>query len=115
MQQHFQAHIDNLQDFCQLLVVYGIKRQDVQYFIEKFIEEMKELQEKLLSFINSKAEDNEEYITYKELKDILIEKKIQQDIQKLKSFLILILNISNNHHRSTNFFNRIEQILKFLE
>lgn len=43
MQQHFQAHIDNLQDFCQLLVVYGIKRQDVQYFIEKFIEERNKL------------------------------------------------------------------------
>ena len=83
--------------------------------LQKYIEEMKEIQEKLLSFINSTDDDNEAYDPFEDLKDILAKQKIQRKHQKLKSFLKLILNICNNYHRPTNFFERVEQILKHLE
>lgn len=72
---------------------------------------MKEIQEKLLSFINRTDEDNESYITFEELKEILSKQNIQRKHQKLKSFLKLILNICNNYHRSTNFFINISLAL----
>ena len=40
--------------------------------LEKYIEEMKELQEKLLSFIDSTDENNDYYIEFEELKDTQI-------------------------------------------
>ena len=82
--------------------------------LQKYIEEMKEIQEKLLSFINSTNDDNEAYDPFEDLKDILAKQKIQRKHQKLKSFLKLILNICNNHYRSPEFFRKVEQVLKFL-
>ena len=83
-----------------------MKSNKSQENYQQYIEEMKEIQENLLSFVDNTDEDNEDYMTFEDLKEILTEQKILKKRQKLKLFLIL--NISNNHHRSTNFFERIE-------
>ena len=81
----------------------------------KYIEEMKKIHEALLLFLEDSGEFEEDFYNFRDLKDILMKQKILSKKQKLKSFLLLILNICNNHQRSPVFFSKIERILEFLE
>ena len=70
---------------------------------------MKHIQEILLEFLdneNSVEEDFQKVIKY------LDDQKIRENQHELKSILHLLSKISNHHYRSTNFFTKIEQILK---
>mgnify|MGYP001061961396 CR=1 FL=1 len=75
----------------------------------KLIEEMKEIQEYLLEFLDN--DDNSED-DFSNLKIIFNNFNIANDQHKFKALLYLILNISNNHHRNPNFFIKIDKILK---
>lgn len=76
--------------------------------IKDYIEQMKSIQNKTLLFIDSE-ESIEEH--YSNLVKILDDVKIKENKISLKQFLSFIIQISNNHHRKQNFFNKIEQIL----
>ena len=74
---------------------------------QRYIAGMKNLYERLLSFIGNSEIYEEDCNDFNELKTILSEQKILQHDAKLKSFLSLILNICNNHHRSSYFLKKI--------
>ena len=72
---------------------------------KKYIEEMKNIQENLISYI-----DNEE--NYKNLINIFQKINIHEDKFKIKSLFHLLLQISNNYHRVSDFFSKIERIIQ---
>ena len=74
---------------------------------EKYLEEMKAIQKSFLQFLD---EDNEE--NFNNLKKLIEGFKILENKQEIKSFLYLISNIAENHHRGPNFFKKIERVLQ---
>ena len=76
--------------------------------IPKYIEEMRNIQMKLLNYLDDddRCEEN-----YQNLKDIINDIQIQNNPHKLKSVLYMVNKISKNHYRKPNFFSKIEQIL----
>ena len=78
----------------------------------KFIEEMKKIHGILLDFLDH-GDNNEE--KYQNLIQIFDDIKIHDDKFKIKLLLYLILKISNDHHRESEFFSKIEQILRFFK
>lgn len=79
----------------------------------KYIEEMKELYEVISSIIES-IDELENYFQFVELQQILDNLKIRQNKQKLKLCLAIIVNISYNHYRSEDLFNKIKEILNII-
>ena len=77
--------------------------------IQKYIDENKELQNLILQIINkSEAEDD---TIYQQLIIFLDTYQYEKNKPKLERYLHLISNISANHHRGPNFFEKIEKIL----
>ena len=76
--------------------------------LPKYLEELKILHEAILLYM-------EDYVNFGNLEEILRNQKILKTNKKLKPFLLLILNICNNHHRSSDFLDIIKKILKYLE
>lgn len=68
--------------------------------IESFIKKGKEMQNDLLDFID----DQIEYLTFTQK---LIQYQLQKNHYEFKTFLYLIVNISNNHYRYPSFFQRL--------
>ncbi|KAK8881292.1 hypothetical protein M9Y10_004027 [Tritrichomonas musculus] len=82
--------------------------QSMQFFRE-FTGKMKEAQSKLLEFLeNTKVQE----VDFQRLIQYLNNSKIPENKQEFKCLLHLISKISNNHHRSNGFIQKIEQILK---
>ena len=80
--------------------------------IEKYLEKIKEIQSKVLNYIeNTEVDEN----NFKEIIKICDEYKIQEDKNDFKLFLYLLNNISNNHHRDANFFDKFFKILKYYQ
>lgn len=79
--------------------------------IQKIINKNRKLTNMLLKYI---GDENQSIDEYEQLRSFLDQNQIQQNYEKLRELLHIILNISNNHHRNINFFNKIEQIFKFL-
>ena len=81
--------------------------------IEKYLEEMRKIQENLLDYIDYEIGIEEKYPNLKNIfKDINIHNN-QFEIKSL--FYLIIIKISNNHHRESGFFSKIEQILKLFK
>ena len=78
-----------------------------------FLDEMKIIEIKFLEYLDN--ETNEEEILFTSLKLILADFRIQDDLYKFKSFLHLLMKISNNYHRKINFFEKITRILKLFK
>ena len=72
------------------------------------LEEMKKIQENIIDFIEN--EDNVEE-KFQNLLNMIKDFKIRDNLYKLKLLVHLISKISCDHHRGTNFFSKIEQIL----
>ena len=79
--------------------------------IVQYIKKMKMIQTALISFLEKENTDD----NFINLKDLIIETKIHKDQHKFKSFLHLLLKISNNYHRQSFFFEKIEKILVFFQ
>lgn len=62
----------------------------------------------LINFIDD--EENDE-MKASFLFHIFKEQNYTENLDKIKSVLFSLLNIANNHHRSTNFYQKIEKIL----
>lgn len=75
----------------------------------KYLKEMRNIQEKLLTYIEDESNDEKNYC---ELNNNFDEIKIREDQHRLMSFLHLLTKISNNHHRGSNFFIKIDRILQ---
>lgn len=80
--------------------------------IKKYLENMKKAYEDLLIFIDN---ENNETENFQNLNKTFQDIQIRDDRNNLRLFLHLIVNVSNNHHRSATFFNKIDQILKYFE
>ena len=80
--------------------------------IQKYCDEMANIQIKLHEFLDCelKAENK-----YQDLKNIFDDIKIYDNRHQFKSILHLLLKISNNYHQKSNFFDKIGQIIKILE
>lgn len=76
--------------------------------IYHIIEKMKDLQSKILDYVD-KDEDMEE--NFEVLCNFVNEQKICKNEQYFIILLQLLVDISNNHHRTNNFFQKIERIL----
>ena len=78
--------------------------------VQKIFQEMNEIQNSLLDFLDDEVVDDKKYEDFK----ILIEKfKIREQRHEFENILHLIAKISNNHHRYPNFIKKIETILTF--
>ena len=81
-----------------------------QTFIQDYFEKLKLIQEALLSFL-----DDENNQTFESLTKLMNEQKITENKDDFKLFLHLLCKISNNHHRTPYFFNKICDILKTIQ
>lgn len=73
---------------------------------------MKIIQESLLEYIDSDNNLNENLEIFKQF---LLDQKIKDDCYELKEFSHLIVKIANNHHRTANFYTKIDSILLYLK
>ena len=80
--------------------------------VKQCIDGIKNIQNNLLLFLDDKNNEEENFLNLIELFE---KHQIVQDHNKLYSFLYLLAKISNNHYRSTNFFQKIEKILTILK
>ena len=74
--------------------------------MQKYIEKEKEIQIILMEFIDGERD-------YKDFLRQLEGYQLPNNQYEFKSFLYILINISNNHHRSPTFFAKIEQIIRF--
>ncbi|KAK8865030.1 hypothetical protein M9Y10_010559 [Tritrichomonas musculus] len=79
--------------------------------IHEYIDLMKQVNYILLQYIDEN--ESQDYLL--SLKQIIEEHNISENKEKLGDFLRLILIITNNHNRNSNFFNKIEKILFLLK
>lgn len=76
--------------------------------IEIYIGKKGELQNLLLELLEN-VDDDDENFNY--LIEFINKGKYQNNPEEFKQFLRLILNVSNNHHRTENFFTKIKKII----
>ena len=75
--------------------------------IHEYLEIMKVIQENILNYIDEESNVQEKYC---KLQNIIDDLQIRDNQHIFKQLLYLLLKVSNNHHRESNFFNKIEQI-----
>ena len=75
--------------------------------IQKYLEKIKDFQRNLLNYLDDEIEEQEYHNMIKYLQDQFDSKEIQE----IKETLQLILNIVNNHHRSPNFWEKVDKFL----
>lgn len=73
---------------------------------------MKETQQKIIDFIEDDEEIEEKL---QNLRFFIDDLEIKKNIHKFRSFLYLVANISNNYHRSKDFFSKIAKIILILK
>lgn len=76
------------------------------------LKKMKIIQENLLEYIDCEDNLNENLEIFKQF---LHDQKIKDDCYELKEFFHLIVKIANNHHRTANFYTKIDSILLYLK
>ena len=84
------------------------KKQQIISYIQRFAEKMKNIEEKLIDYIDQK-EDQE--IKYQILTDYLTDIYIHKNKEDLKLFFHLIVQMSNHYFRCKDFFVKINKIL----
>ena len=77
-----------------------------------FVDIMRNIQDNILNFLD-KSDDNEE--NYQIITDIFEYQKINENIQKIKLVLKLLLKIAKNHHHETDFYAKIFKIILYFE
>lgn len=82
----------------------------MQKSIRKIIDEIREVQNIVLEFIENESSTENEF---KKLIILFQDIKIKENKRKLMSLLYLIAKISDNHHRMLHFFDKIEKIIKY--
>ena len=80
--------------------------------IERYLKNMKEIQEIFLAYLDEFYEANDFYNNITTNHQII---KYKTDKDKFCSILILLVKISNNYHRTPDFFTKIDRILDFFK
>lgn len=80
--------------------------------IHEYLKNMKSIQNNLLKYIDN--DDNMEE-NHKNLISLINDFKICEKKNELNLFLHFLSKIANNHHRSSNFFPKIEKILQMIK
>ena len=78
--------------------------------INSYLDKMKNIHKRILEFIEKEGNSEKDYQI---MIDFLNNLKPKLNRNELKELLHLITKISNNHHRNTYFFDKIERILTF--
>lgn len=81
-------------------------------FIKNWIDNMKFLQDQLLSFL---GKDEGDQCDYNNLINQTKELQIQNNKHFLKAYLHLISKIADNHYQNNNFYAKIEMIIKIYQ
>lgn len=76
--------------------------------IQEYLEKIKSMQCKILDYLDSNNNNEENFQNLVELFD---KHKIRENKHELKILLILLSKISSHHYRYLDFFNKIEKIL----
>lgn len=76
--------------------------------MQDFLNKMKGLQLSLLSFLDSEEEEN---FSDSKLNLLIKEYEIRNKEHELKSFLTLIVKVSNHHYSYSNLLNKVIQII----
>ena len=76
----------------------------------QYLAQIKEIQKAILVFLEDENPDNIQYLI-----KLFDDTQICNSKHNLKSLFYLILKISNQHHRTTIFFIKIEKILLFFK
>ena len=84
--------------------------------IPEYIDNKRKIQSAILSFIDD-DDDNEEEAEkkYNEISTLLKSPTIHKDKEELKQIILIISNISDNHHRSANFFDKIGRLIEVIK
>lgn len=77
--------------------------------IQDYLTSKKEFHELLLNFLDCEEDEYED--SYLKLNKYIQITKFIEDRTELREFILLVLIISNNHHREHAFYKKIEQIL----
>ena len=80
--------------------------------VKQYLDARKELQNHLIEFLDNQDDDQNNYIN---LITDLQNQNITENKNEFILFLKLLIIISNDHHRCSNFFVKIDQILSFLK
>lgn len=75
--------------------------------ILEYLEKKKTIQKKLIEFLDETKYNEEEL---QNIFNLLHNQKIHSDIHEFNEFIHLLLTISDYHHRTPNFFEKIEKI-----
>ena len=78
--------------------------------LKEYLNKIKKLQLDLLNFLDEETND-----AGQDFFKLLNDSKICEIRKECKVFIHLIMAIVNNHHRSTNFFQKIEKILSLIQ
>ncbi|KAK8836792.1 hypothetical protein M9Y10_037314 [Tritrichomonas musculus] len=78
---------------------------------QEFLNQMKEIQNQLLIFIESETDEKE---SYDDFVTLLENHKIQDNQYRLKSFLHLLSKITDHYH-TKDFYSKIDQILLYIK
>lgn len=79
-----------------------------QLSIQEYLNNKKDIQSKLLEFVDASTNPNN---YFDNLIALISDQKIVESPLEFKEFIRLLVQISNDHHRSPDFFDKIEQIL----
>ena len=84
--------------------------------IQEYIDNKRKIQSAILSFIDDDDDNEEETeIQYNEISTLLTVPTIHKDKEELKQIILIISNISDNHHRTANFFDKIGRIIEIIK
>ena len=76
--------------------------------IQEYIEKKKELQEKLIKYLDNQNNEEENFTN---LINLIQDQQLQADKHEMKIFLYILNQISNHHHRHFHFIEKIEKII----
>ena len=78
---------------------------------QKYFDDKKKFYVKLMEFLENSETSDSNFI---QIIELINDAKLTEDHEEFKIFLRLLLNLSNHHHRQTNFISNIEKIFLHL-
>ena len=78
----------------------------------EYLDKLKNIQQNILQYIDDVSDSEDKF---QNIKDNLTKSKIKDDRYELKPFLRYLSKLSNNHHRTANFFSKIDRIIDYLK
>lgn len=80
--------------------------------IQEFLDDMKKIQKNLIDFLDSEEKSEEKSERINNFTKLINDLQILDDQNKFRSVLHIIVQLANDHHRCSDFFDKIDQILQ---